>query len=129
MCQQKSASIWGEITLWAISAGVHSSAANSLPETSSDNESSFASAPANCTFTYNDIGPSEILTVINKIEIKKAKECDSISASTIKENCLSLLSVLVEFINQTVRSFANPDRSDTASDKPLIEKRQPNLYA
>ena len=81
---------------------IGSSLANDLPEVSHDFKSFFERAPENRHFTFNEIGPSEILSVISKLETKKAKGFDLISARTIKENYLTLVPVLVELLNQKI---------------------------
>ena len=101
---------------------IGSSLANDLPEASHDFKSFFERAPENRHFTFNEIGPSEILSVISKLETKKAKGFDLISARTIKENYLTLVPVLVELLNQTIRTSVFPDRLKIARVKPLFKK-------
>ena len=101
---------------------IGSSLANNLPESPHHFERYFERAPVNRHFTFNDIGPSEILSVISKLETKKAKGFDLISARTIKENYLTLVPVLVELLNQTIRTSVFPDRLKIARVKPLFKK-------
>ena len=82
----------------------------------------FERAPENRQFTCNKIGPSEILSVISILETKMAKGFYSISAHTIRENYLTLVPVLVELLNQTVRTSVFPERLNIARFEPLFKK-------
>ena len=62
---------------------IGSTLAYDLPETSHDFESYFDGAPENRHFTFNEISPSEIFSVISKLETKKAKGSDLISARAV----------------------------------------------
>ena len=96
--------------------------AQTLPESSQNYRSYFYETPQNRYFEFNEVGPLEVLSIISKLEVKKATGFDLISSRAIKENFAILLPTLVELANLTIRFAVFPDKLKIARVKPLSKK-------
>ena len=77
--------------------------ASTLPESPRSFEYYFEQAPENRYFEFYEIGPPEILSIIDSLETKKATGHDMISTRAIKENRSTLLPVSVELVNLIIK--------------------------
>ena len=96
--------------------------ASTLPESPRSFDYYFEQVPENRYFEFYEIGPPEILSIIDSLETKKATGHDMISTRAIKENRSTLLPVLVELVNLIIKCSHFPDSIKIARVKPLFKK-------
>ena len=74
-------------------------------------------------FNFHDIDSSEILAIINSLQIKKSAGYNKISAKVLKDNKLVLTPVLTNIANLILQTSVCPDRLKIAKITPIFEKR------
>ena len=74
------------------------------------------------TFNFYEIGPAEILDIINEFSHKKATGPDTILIRALKENKLVLVPILAHLVNLVIVSGIFPNCMKIARVKPLFKK-------
>ena len=73
-------------------------------------------------FNFHDIDSSEILAIINNLQIKKSAGYDKISSRVLKDNKLILTPVLTNIANLILQTSVFPDCLKIAKITPIFKK-------